>query len=62
MPNIIKKSLDIGKSIIDKEWNDENKMISLINDCLGVEETINKIYSINENLKNYKQLNNSIIQ
>ena len=62
LPNIIKKSLDIGKSIIDKEWNDENKISSLINDCLDIENSINKINSINENLEKCNKSNNLIIQ
>ena len=32
MPNNIKTLIDKGKFILNKEWNDENKLIERIND------------------------------
>ena len=52
LPNKIKVSLEKGKSI-EKEWNDENKLNSLINDCINIENNIKDIYTINENIKNF---------
>ena len=36
LPNKIKKSLEKGK-IIEKEWNNEIKINSTINDCILIE-------------------------
>ena len=41
LPNKIKKSLEKGK-IIDNQWNEE-KLNSLINDCLNIENNIKEI-------------------
>ena len=60
LPKIIKESLETlekGK-IIDKDWNDNNKLNSLINDCIMIENIITDINSINENIKKVK-INNS---
>ena len=50
LPNKIKLSLEKGK-IIDKEWNDENKLNSLINDCINIENNIKEINIIDNNIK-----------
>jgi len=58
LPNKIKISLEKGK-LIDKEW-DNNKMLnSIINDCINIENNINKINLINDSIKNYKNFNDS---
>ena len=51
LPNKIKTSLEKGKEI-ENNWNN-NKLNSLINDCLNIENNINDINKINEiNKKN----------
>ena len=48
-PNKIKNSLTRGK-LIEEHWN-ENKLNSLINDCLNIEQNIKNINKINETIK-----------
>ena len=55
MPEKIKKSLEKRK-ILENEWND-NKLISIINDCINIENDISQINGINENI-NKCQKNN----
>jgi len=50
LPDKIKFSLQKSKST-DKEWNNENKLIFLINDCINIENDIKNINTINEKLK-----------
>ena len=59
MPNKIKISLDKGK-LIDKEWDDQNKIKSLINDCINIENEIKNINQINEKIKECKSINTEI--
>ena len=49
LPNRINESLKKGK-IINNEWNNENKLCSLINDCLNIEYNIKEINLIRENI------------
>ena len=49
LPNKIKNSLTKGK-LINEHWN-ENKLNSLINDCLNIEHNIENINKINESVK-----------
>ena len=49
IPNKIKISLDKGKQI-DSFWSDDKKLISLINDCLNIENNIKDINLINESI------------
>ena len=59
LPNKIKKSIEKGK-IIEKEW-DENNLISLINDCIIIENNIKDINKINDNIKKSNiNINNKI--
>ena len=51
-PNKINISLEKGKNI-DKDWNDDNKLNMLINDCINIENNINEIKLLNENLIKY---------
>ena len=60
LPNKIKKSIDKGK-IIEKEW-DENNLISLINDCIIIENNIKEINKINSNITKSNLNNNSKIE
>ena len=51
LPNKIKKSLEKGK-LSDDDWNNNNKLSSLINDCINIENNIKNINYINDNIKN----------
>ena len=51
LPTKIQLSLEKGKNI-DKEWDDENKLNSIINDCINIENNINEIAVIKSNIKN----------
>ena len=51
LPNKIKVSLDRGKKIENKEWDDEKKLSSIINDCLNIESDIKNINILKENIK-----------
>ena len=50
MPKNIKFSLEKGKDI-NKEWNDNSKLSSLINTCINIETNINDICTIKENIE-----------
>ena len=54
LPNKIKKSLERCKAIGNNI--DENKIISLINDCISIEENINEINNINNSINKYNKL------
>ncbi len=51
LPTKIQLSLEKGKNI-DKDWNDENKLNSIINDCINIENNIKEITDIKNNIKN----------
>ena len=53
LPNKIKISLKKGK-IINNEWNEDNKLSSIINDCINIEDNIKNINLINDNIKKCK--------
>ena len=50
LPNKIKASLEKGKNI-DKEWNDDHVLNSLINECIIIENNIEEINIIDKNIK-----------
>ena len=50
LPTKVKLSLEKGKSI-DKEWNDKDKLNSLVNDCINIENNIKDIKEINESIE-----------
>ena len=56
LPNKIKKSLEKAK-LSDNDWNDNNKLSSLINDCINIENNIKNINYINNNIKTSKEFN-----
>ena len=56
LPIKIKTALERGK-IIEKEW-EKNKLNSLINDCINIENNIKDINLLNEGLKKYKENEN----
>ena len=58
LPNKIKLSLEKGK-LMDDEWNDNNKLSSIINNCINIEDNIKNINIINDNIKKCK-INNDI--
>ena len=61
LPNKIKISLERGKTI-DKDWNDNNILNSLIYDCISIENNIKEIYKINENISKFKVNKDKIIE
>ena len=60
LPEKVKISLEKGK-LIENEWNDNNKIYSLVNDCINIEKNIEHINMINENIKKYKLNSNEDI-
>ena len=56
LPEILKKSLQLGK-IEDKDWNDKNKLNLLINNCINIENAISNINIINESIKKFENSN-----
>ena len=57
LPNKIKASLEKGKSI-ENEFNDDNKLNILINDCINIESNLKDINIINDSIKKYNENNN----
>ena len=57
LENKIKISLEKGKKI-DKEWNEPNKLYSLINDCINIENNISYINLINTKINKFNNLDN----
>ena len=55
----IKSNLDDSK-ILDKDWEDNNKLNSLISDCINIENNLEYITEINKNVKKYNSLNMEI--
>ena len=49
LPKEIKLSIEKGKSI-QREWNNDNKLNSIINDCINIENSVEKINKLNENI------------
>ena len=47
LPNNIKKSIEKGK-LIDKEWNNKNKLNLLIKECIDIENSAKDINIISE--------------
>ena len=59
LPNTIKASLEKA-NLIDKDWNDDNKLSLCINECLNIENNIKYINEINDKIKqsqNYNEIN-----
>ena len=57
LPQEIKICLEKGKKIND-EWKDKDKLSSIINDCINIENTIKDINYINDKIENYKKKKN----
>ena len=56
LPNKIKKSLEKG-NINENDWNDANKLSSLINDCINIEMNIKNIKYLNDSIEKCKKIN-----
>ena len=54
LPLKIKTSLEKGKSM-ENEWNNNDKINSLINDCINVENNLKDINLINENIEKFNK-------
>ena len=50
IPNQIIYLMEKGK-LLNNEWNDNNKLIETINNCIIIENNIKRIIEINENIK-----------
>jgi len=61
LPNKIKLSLERGK-LIENEWNDNNKLNIIINDCISIENNLKDINIINESINKYNSNNKINIQ
>ena len=57
LPKKIEISLEKGK-IIDKDWDNDNKLSAIINDCINIENNIKNINEINDKIKKFN--NNDI--
>ena len=56
LPNNIKISLEKGK-LINNEWDDNNKLSSIIFDCIDIENNIKNVNVINDIIDNIKKCN-----
>ena len=59
LPKKIKSSLEKGKKI-NNDWNNENKLNLLINDCINIEKNIEYINNINNSLNKCKFMNSDV--
>ena len=59
LPKVSKINLEKGK-LINKEWNKNNTLNSLINDCIIIENNIKDINYINEKIDNSNSMNLNI--
>ena len=61
LPNIIKKSLELGKEI-NIRWQEDNNILLYINECINIENNIKSIDSIKENINKSYLIKNLIIK
>ena len=54
LPMIIKKSLEKGK-LIENEWKNNDKLNSLVNDCINIEISLKDIILINESIEKFNK-------
>ena len=52
LPNKVKKSLE-NRKISDNEWNNNEKIITLINECIIIEKNIKNIFNFNDKVKKF---------
>ena len=55
----INKNLERGKKIYS-EWNEENKLKSIINECIIIENNIMNINKVNNDIEKYNSINKNI--
>jgi hypothetical protein len=55
LPTKIKTFLEKCRNI-NNEWNDD-KLISLVNDCINIENTVKDIKALNNKVKKYSSIN-----
>ena len=60
LPNKIKNNLEKEK-ISENDWEDVNKLSSLINYCINIEMDIKSINDLNDNIKNSQKFNDNEI-
>ena len=60
IPKKLGISLDNGKKI-NTEWNENNKLCSIINECINMENNINDITTINKSAEKNNEICNKII-
>ena len=56
LPNITTLLIKKGKKS-DEQWNDKDKLNSIINDCIDIENNIKDIKEVNEKIKKCKSIN-----
>ena len=56
MPDKIKISLEKSK-LINNEWNNENKLVFLINGCINFKKIIKDISKIDKEMKDNSSIN-----
>ena len=61
IPGAIKACLEKGK-IKEDDWNDENKIIFIINDCINIENNIKKINLIKEGVRKANLNKDTVIE
>ena len=54
LPNKIKKSIEKGK-LLSKEWDNDINLISIINNCIEIENNIEDINKINNKMQKYNE-------
>ena len=59
LPKEINISIEKAKKI-NNDWDDENKLSSLINICLDIENLIEEINKLNNNINIYSQIPSTI--
>ena len=59
IPNQIKLYKEKGE-LLNKDWENDNKLNNVINDCITIENNINNIKEINESIIKYKSEINTI--
>ena len=58
-PEKIKSFIEKGK-LVEKEWDKNNNKNSLVNDCINIEKTIDKIKKLNKNIEGYRIKNKKL--
>ena len=59
LPNLIKKSLEKGK-LLENKWNNNDKLDSLINDCIYIENNVQGFNKVENELNKFNLINYKI--